>query len=142
MKKIALPYLEDILHSIGQIEQYVADDGRSKETFVKNTQAQDAIARRLEIIGKATKRLHEDFKEEYNQIPWKLMSGLRDVLIHEYDQIDLDQVWEVIQKDSYIEETTTKNSTQISLNIFYKLSIPLIKEYIYIFLVYNDHHYG
>ena len=83
MKKIALPYLEDILHSIGQIEQYVADDGRSKETFVKNTQAQDAIARRLEIIGKATKRLHEDFKEEYNQIPWKLMSGLRDVLIHE-----------------------------------------------------------
>ena len=79
--------------------KYVADDGRSKETFVKNTQAQDAIARRLEIIGKATKRLHEDFKEEYNQIPWKLMSGLRDVLIHEYDQIDLDQVWEVIQKD-------------------------------------------
>ena len=102
MKKIALPYLEDMLHSINQIEQYVVDIGGSKEAFVKNTQVQDAIVRRLEIIGEATKRLREDFKEKYDQIPWKLMSGLRDVLIHEYDQVDLDQIWEVIQKDLFV----------------------------------------
>lgn len=99
MKKIALPYLEDMLHSINQIDLYIGDVHGSKEVFDKSAQVQDAVVRRLEIIGEATKRLHEDFKDEYDQIPWKLMSGLRDVLIHEYDQIDLEQIWEVIQKD-------------------------------------------
>lgn len=99
MKKIALPYLEDMLHSIEKIDLYMRDIQSSKEVFNKSTQVQDAVVRRLEIIGEATKRLHEDFKEEYDQIPWRLMSGLRDVLIHEYDQIDLEQIWEVIQKD-------------------------------------------
>lgn len=99
MKKIALPYLEDMLHSIEKIDIYINDIQGSKEVFEKSTQVQDAVVRRLEIIGEATKRLHEDFKEEYDQIPWRLMSGLRDVLIHEYDQIDLKQIWEVIQKD-------------------------------------------
>ena len=98
-QKIATPYLEDIISSIQQIETYVAHANMSYEEFIENTQVQDAVLRRLEIIGEAAKRLESDFREKYDKIPWRQMSGLRDVLIHDYDQVDLDQVWQVIKVD-------------------------------------------
>ena len=99
MKKIDKPYLKDIFESICKIEDYVIAVSMTKDEFFNNDQVQDAVIRRLEVIGEATKRLAKDFREKYDQIPWRKMAGLRDILIHDYDQVDLEQVWLVIKED-------------------------------------------
>lgn len=60
---------------------------------------QDAVLRRLEIIGEAVKNVDEDFRSRYPEIPWKKIAGLRDVLIHEYFGVSLKRVWRVIKID-------------------------------------------
>ncbi|MGK7954714.1 MAG: DUF86 domain-containing protein [Crocosphaera sp.] len=51
------------------------------------------------IIGEATKRLSSDFREKYNHIPWKDMAGMRDILAHQYDRVNINTLWDVIQSD-------------------------------------------
>jgi uncharacterized protein with HEPN domain len=60
---------------------------------------QDAAIRNLEIIGEAVKRLSDDFKNQYKDIPWRNVAGLRDVLIHDYMGVDLENVWNVTQQN-------------------------------------------
>lgn len=91
MKKDPRVYLEDILESIGKIEDYVR--GLSFEQFEQDTERQDAVIRRFEIIGEAVKRLSADFKEHIPDIPWKQIAGMRDVLIHDYANVSLPRVW-------------------------------------------------
>ncbi len=57
---------------------------------------QDAVIRNLEIIGEATKRLSWEIRENHPDIPWRKMAGLRDVLIHEYLRVDLEEVWIIV----------------------------------------------
>lgn len=90
-------YLRDILESISAIEDYVKD--LSEGDFFTDQEKQDAVIRRLEIIGEATKNLDEDFKNKHSDIPWRKMAGMRDVLIHEYFGVNVSRVWQVI-KDS------------------------------------------
>ncbi|MBA3723550.1 MAG: DUF86 domain-containing protein [Candidatus Levybacteria bacterium] len=92
MKRDPRLYLDDILKSIMLLEKYL--DGISKEQFYLSEEKQDVAARRIEIIGEATKRLSDDFKRQHTDIPWKTMAGMRDILIHQYDNIDLDVIWE------------------------------------------------
>jgi uncharacterized protein with HEPN domain len=87
----------DILESIGRIEQYTK--GGSRDDFMANVQAQDAVLRRLEIIGEAVKRIGDDVRSKYPAIPWKEIAGMRDVLIHAYFGVKLEQVWKVIEED-------------------------------------------
>lgn len=91
------PYIQDILESIEAIEEYV--QFTTEEQFYRNRQVQDAVLRRLEIIGEAVKNLDEDFKNRYPEIPWKKIAGLRDVLIHEYFGVSLKRIWRVIKID-------------------------------------------
>jgi len=58
---------------------------------------QDAVIRRLTIIGEATKRLSLDFRTSYPEIPWKQMAGLRDIIVHEYDDIRLDIIRDIVE---------------------------------------------
>lgn len=60
---------------------------------------QDAIIRRIEIIGVAVKNIPDDFKKTNTEIPWKQITGMRDILIHQYFGVDLDLTWEVVKKD-------------------------------------------
>ena len=90
-------YIQDILESIEAIEEYV--QSTTEEQFYRNRQVQDAVLRRLEIIGEAVKNLDEDFRNRYPEIPWKKVAGLRDVLIHEYFGVSLKRVWWVIKID-------------------------------------------
>ena len=60
---------------------------------------QDAVIRNLEIIGEATKRVSQAIKEQHQEIPWRPMAGLRDVLIHDYMGISLKIVWNVVQNE-------------------------------------------
>jgi len=62
-------------------------------------QVQDAIVRRLEIIGEAVKSIDEYFRNKYPDIPWKKIAGMRDVVAHEYFGVKLERVWEVVKSD-------------------------------------------
>lgn len=97
MKRDVKVFLSDVLESIEKIEEYMKDI--TKEDFFKKTQLQDAVMRRLEIIGEATKNIPMSFRKKYTDIPWKKIAGLRDVLIHAYFGVKLERVWNVVKKD-------------------------------------------
>ena len=90
-------FLEDILESINRIERYVK--GKTKEEFLDNYEKQDAIIKRLEIIGEAVKNIPSEIKKKHPEIPWKDMAGMRNVLIHEYFGVIMGRVWDTAKKD-------------------------------------------
>lgn len=67
-----------------------------KSDFLKSETLKRAMVRSLEIIGEATKNLPQEFRLNYQNIPWKQMAGMWDVLIHDYIGVDYDVVWDVI----------------------------------------------
>lgn len=95
-RKIEL-YLEDIWDSILAIEEYTQNV--TEDNFFINRQVQDAVIRRLEIIGEATKNIDKYFKNKYPDLPWKKISGLRDVIAHEYFGVKLERIWEIVKTD-------------------------------------------
>ena len=89
-------YLNDILYSIEMIYEY--SDGISKQDFYESQEKQDLIVHRLEIIGEAAKRLSDEVINNYPRVPWREIKGMRDVLIHQYDSILLEIVWETFKR--------------------------------------------
>jgi uncharacterized protein with HEPN domain len=87
--------LQDIVESCDLILAHVADC--TLEQFCKNITVQDAVMRRFEIIGEATKRIPQDVRDAYPDVPWKLAAGFRDVLIHDYPEIVIDEVYATAQ---------------------------------------------
>jgi uncharacterized protein with HEPN domain len=90
-------FLQDILESIKQIEGYVL--GITQDAFWLNKEKQDAVIRRVEIIGEAAKNVADDFKKEHQCIPWKDICGMRDILTHDYFGVNLERVWKTIKND-------------------------------------------
>ena len=90
-------YLRDILDSAKTIQSHLA--GVSKVDFEADLLRQDAVNRRFEIIGEATKRLSAEMRAKLPDIPWQLAAGLRDVLIHDYDDVNTDIVWRAAMSD-------------------------------------------
>lgn len=97
MKRDVGVYVDDVLECIEKIIGYTTDV--TKESFLNNSQLQDAILRRLEIIGEAVKNIPNNFRDKYPHIEWKKIAGLRDILIHEYHGVKLEKVWKVINED-------------------------------------------
>ena len=89
-------YLRHIRDAIRDIEEYTA---AGREAFLSDRMRQDAVIRKLEIIGEAVKRLSEDTKSRQPSIPWKQIAGMRDRLSHDYFGVDLDLVWRVVERD-------------------------------------------
>ena len=89
-------YLRHILDAIEKIESYISI---GRDVFMSASHWQDAVIRQLEIIGEATKRLSQSLRSQYNQVPWRRIAWLRDVLIHDYMGVDLEAVWQVTQKN-------------------------------------------
>ncbi|NVM38527.1 MAG: DUF86 domain-containing protein [Candidatus Lokiarchaeota archaeon] len=97
MKKNVEIFLKHILEAINLIEEYVKD--KEKSDFLKSVQLQDSVIRRIEIIGEAIKNIPKEFKGIHEDVPWKAITGMRDILIHQYFGVDLDLTWEVIKID-------------------------------------------
>ena len=91
-------YIEDMLEAITKIEEYMKGLGNGND-FYNNTQAQDAILRRLEIIGEAAKNVPQEFRDKYSEIPWKQIAGMRDIPIHEYFGVNLQRALKVVRED-------------------------------------------
>ncbi len=96
-KRDVLVYLEDILESIGRIEKNA--ENLSREDFSRNIEKQDAVVHRLEIIGEAAKNVPQEFRDKYPKIPWREIARTRDKITHHYFEIDIEQIWNIIQKD-------------------------------------------
>jgi len=97
MNKDYLPYLNHILDSIKDIESHIKSVSRKK--FLSSVKTQDAVIRKLEIIGEATKHIPSKVRKKYPEIPWKQIAGMRDRLIHVYFDVDLDLVWRILKAD-------------------------------------------
>lgn len=74
-------------------------EGIDLETFVHDIQLQDAVIRRLEIIGEAARRVSEETRAAYPALPWRQMIGMRNQVIHMYDGVDIELVWATVRED-------------------------------------------
>jgi uncharacterized protein with HEPN domain len=90
-------FIKHILDNIDRIENF--SKGMSQESLKNDELRQYAIVRAIEIIGEAVKNLPKDFKDDNKDIPWKDIIGTRDIMIHKYFGIDLEAVWDIIEKD-------------------------------------------
>lgn len=97
MRKDPTILITHILNSIASLEKY--SRGLKKDDFLNNEEKQDAIIRKLEIIGEAVTNLEHDFRDRYQYIPWQDIADMRNKLIHEYFSVDLELIWEVLQRD-------------------------------------------
>jgi uncharacterized protein with HEPN domain len=99
-------YLQDILESILNIEQYISDI--TEQEFIQNQEKQDAVIRRLEIIGEAVKKVPEEIKNEFDNVPWKQIAGMRDVVIHEYFGVSASLIYKTVTSDLFLLKETVE----------------------------------
>lgn len=90
-------YLLDILEASKLAVSYL--ENKSKNDFLNDFQCQDAAIRRLEIIGEAARRISDETQADFPHLPWREMIGMRNMMIHEYDDIDLNTVFKTVQND-------------------------------------------
>jgi uncharacterized protein with HEPN domain len=98
MSRRATPLLvEDIWDAIEKIDRYVF--GLDHDAFVKDDKTVDSVVRNLEIIGEAANRLPDTFRRQSSEIEWRKIIGLRNRIVHDYFNTDVEIVWEIIRKD-------------------------------------------
>lgn len=90
-------FLEDIIECIAKITKYLA--GKTKENLVQDQLLQDAVLRRLEIIGEASSQLPGAIKSAHPEVPWRDMVNMRNVFVHGYFGVDIDLVWKELHED-------------------------------------------
>lgn len=112
MKKDQGIFLQDIIESIDRIEEYTSNI--SKQDFLGSPQLQDAVVRRLEIIGEAIKNLPLELRTKHPEVPWRAITGMRDMLIHQYFCVDLELTWNTVAHDL----PSLKRAIQVILKSF------------------------
>jgi uncharacterized protein with HEPN domain len=89
-------YLISIIESAERIMQYVKD---GREAFMASSLIQDATIRNFETIGEAAKQLSPGLRNAHPEIPWREVAAFRDVLIHDYLRVDVDEVWNIVESE-------------------------------------------
>ena len=92
-----LQFLLDMLQSAELIMTYTAQC--SKAEFVGNVQLQDSVIRRLLVIAEAARRVSESTRQTLPNVSWQEINGMRNRLVHEYDDLNLNIVWDVVQNE-------------------------------------------
>jgi len=100
----------DILNAARLARAFV--EGMDKAAFLKDAKTQSAVLHQLLVLGEAVRRLSEPFRARHPQIPWRLMAGMRNQLIHEYDDVDLEEVWKTLTADVPAVQAALGSETQ------------------------------
>ena len=95
MAKDNLIYILHMLECIQTINEYVVD----REQFYSTRIVQDAVIRNLQIMSESSQRLSQVVKDSYPAVPWREISGFRNILVHDYLGLDLDVIWSVIEQE-------------------------------------------
>ena len=90
-------FLLDILESAKLALAYVR--GLTWEQFLASREKQDSVIRRLEVIGEAARRVSPETRRRMADLPWAEMVRMRNIMIHEYDDVDLQIVWDTVRRD-------------------------------------------
>jgi uncharacterized protein with HEPN domain len=88
--------LRDMLEAIASIESYAV---LSFDAFLEDEKTQDAIMFNLIVMGEAANQVSNEFQEDHPEIPWSSIIGTRNVIVHGYDQVKLQIVWDIIHKN-------------------------------------------
>lgn len=97
MTKTFRDYIEDMLNAAREVREFTRN--MSLADFLRDRKTSNAVIRSLEVLGEAAKRIPEDIRQRYPEIPWKSMAAMRDKLIHEYHGVDLAMVWKTVEED-------------------------------------------
>jgi uncharacterized protein with HEPN domain len=89
-------YLQHVLECADRIEKYTAG---GKKDFVADQMIQDAVVRNLQILSESIQRLTPLYQTKYPDIPWKNIGQFRNVIVHDYLGIDVDVIWDILEKD-------------------------------------------
>jgi uncharacterized protein with HEPN domain len=89
--------LRDLLDSALAIQRYL--DGVSREAFMANMEKQDAVLRRFEVIGEVASRLSPETQAHFPGLPFRAMRGMRNIIAHDYGEVDLELVWRTATTD-------------------------------------------
>jgi uncharacterized protein with HEPN domain len=89
--------IEDMLDRIGRIERYV--HGMDQATFLADEKTIDSVVRNLEVIGEAANRLGSEFHDRHPSVPWRRIIGLRHRIVHDYFEVDVALVWEIVRTE-------------------------------------------
>jgi len=89
-------YLDDIVQAIDRILGYTAE---GRDAFFADSRTQDAVIRNIEVIGEAIRGVSPATRASHPEVPWRLIAGTRDRVIHGYFTVDLEIVWEIVEKE-------------------------------------------
>lgn len=103
-------YLEHILHCIRRIQ---SDSSGGKNAVFINPTLQDAILRNLQILCESAQRLTEESKRQRPEVDWQAISGMRNILVHDYFSVDLEIVWSIVQRDLPVLEHAAQQLLEI-----------------------------
>ena len=103
-------YLTHILHCIGRIRE---DARVGKDGVFASATLQDAIVRNLQILCESAQRLAEPSKLQHPEVDWRGISGLRNVLVHSYFEVDLETIWAITQRDLQVLESAVESLVRV-----------------------------
>lgn len=117
-RKRPIPLFEDILTAMDRATAFAAP--HTFESFEADVQAQYAVIRALEIVGEAARRMGPDVHARFPVIPWRGMIGLRNVLIHQYDEAEVETIWAMV----HVQIPATRPLVEAALHVLRQEEAP------------------